>query len=159
MKSVKPAELERVSRLDHRFILLTGPDDATMGALATRLTGLAGKEAERLDLTSSQMSQDPSLLAAEAASMSLFAGARVIRLDISGSGDDCLAAVEALLGADSAINPASFSRCRISCQGCPILIPRALASLLRALAQPSLLESETTGHPFKLGRNTRSQLT
>jgi len=105
MKSVKPAELERVSRLDHRFILLTGPDDATMGALATRLTGLAGKEAERLDLTSSQMSQDPSLLAAEAASMSLFAGARVIRLDIMGSGDDCLAAVEALLGADSAINP------------------------------------------------------
>ena len=30
MKSVKPAELERVSRLDHRFLLLTGPDDATM---------------------------------------------------------------------------------------------------------------------------------
>jgi DNA polymerase-3 subunit delta len=105
MKSVKPAELERVSRLDHRFILLTGPDDATMGALATQLTGLAGKEAERLDLTSSQMSQDPSLLAAEAASMSLFAGARVIRLDIMGSGDDSLAAVEALLAADTVINP------------------------------------------------------
>jgi DNA polymerase-3 subunit delta len=51
------------------------------------------------------MGQDPSLLAAEAASMSLFAGARVIRLDILGSGDDCLAAVEALLAADSAINP------------------------------------------------------
>ena len=36
------------------------------------------------------------LLAAEAASMSLFSPARVIRLEISGGGDDCLAAVEAL---------------------------------------------------------------
>ncbi|WP_260581553.1 DNA polymerase III subunit delta [Sphingopyxis sp. PET50] len=105
MKSVKPHELERVARLDRRFFLLTGPDDATMEALAARLTGLAGQEAERLDLSSVQMSQDPSLLAAEAASMSLFAGARVIRLDIMGSGDDCLAAVEALLAAGSAINP------------------------------------------------------
>jgi len=105
MKSVKPQDLERVQRLDHRFILLTGPDDATMETLAAKLTGLAGKDAERLDLASSQMNQDPSLLAAEAASMSLFAGARIIRLDISGSGDDCLAAVEALLAADSAINP------------------------------------------------------
>ncbi len=105
MKSVKPQDLERVQRLDQRFILLTGPDDATMEVLAAKLTGLAGKDAERLDLVSSQMSQDPSLLAAEAASMSLFAGARIIRLDILGSGDDCLAAVEALLAADSAINP------------------------------------------------------
>lgn len=105
MKSVKPQDLERAQRLDQRFILLTGPDDATMETLAAKLTGLAGKDAERLDLASSQMSQDPSLLAAEAASMSLFAGARIIRLDISGSGDDCLAAVEALLAADSAINP------------------------------------------------------
>lgn len=105
MKTIKPAELERVQRLDHRFILLTGPDDATMETLAARLIGLAGKDAERLDLTSSQMAQDPSLLAAEAASMSLFATQRVIRLDINGSGDDCLAAVEALLGADTVINP------------------------------------------------------
>jgi len=105
MKSVKPQDLERISRLDQRFFLLTGPDDATMETLAAKLTGLAGREAERLDLTSAQMNQDPSLLAAEAASMSLFAGARVIRLDILGSGDDCLAAVEALLAADSAINP------------------------------------------------------
>lgn len=37
--------------------------------------------------------------------MSLFSPARVIRLDITGSGDDCLAAVQALLAADTAINP------------------------------------------------------
>ena len=107
MKSVKPGELERLSRLDPavRFILLTGPDDATMESVAAHLIALAGKEAERVDLTSGQMAQDGALLAAEAASMSLFSPARVIRLEISGGGDDCLAAVEALLGADSVLNP------------------------------------------------------
>ena len=107
MKSVKPADLERQTRLDPalRFTLLTGPDEATMAAVAGHLIGLAGKEAERLDLTGSQLSQDPSLLAAEAASMSLFSPSRIIRLEIAGSGDDSLAAVEALLAADTAINP------------------------------------------------------
>src|SRR3546814_10880957 len=76
-----------------------------MEAVASLLIGLAGKEAERLDLTGSQLSQDPSLLAAEAASMSLFSPARIIKLELSGSGDDSLAAVEALLAAETAINP------------------------------------------------------
>jgi DNA polymerase-3 subunit delta len=107
MKSVKPADLERQSRLDPalRFTLLTGPDEATMAAVAGHLVGLAGKDAERVDLSGTQLAQDPSLLAAEAASMSLFASARIIRLELSGSGDDSLAAVEALLAAETAINP------------------------------------------------------
>ncbi|PAL21693.1 DNA polymerase III subunit delta [Sphingopyxis sp. GW247-27LB] len=107
MKTVKPAELERQTRLDPavRLTLLTGPDEATMNAVAVRLVALAGKEAERLDLSSSQLGQDPSLLAAEAASMSLFASERLIRLEISGSGDDCVEAVAALLAADTAVNP------------------------------------------------------
>ena len=107
MKSVKPADLERQSRLDPavRFTLLTGPDEATMAAVASHLVGLAGKDAERLDLSGSQLAQDPSLLAAEAASMSLFSAARIIRLELSGSGDDSVAAVEALLTADTVINP------------------------------------------------------
>jgi len=107
VKTVKPAELERQTRLDPavRLTLLTGPDEATMNAVAVRLVALAGKEAERLDLSSSQLGQDPSLLAAEAASMSLFASERVIRLEISGSGDDCVEAVAALLAADTAVNP------------------------------------------------------
>ncbi len=107
MKTVKPAELERQTRLDPavRLTLLTGPDDATMNAVAARLVALAGKEAERLDLSSSQLGQDPSLLAAEAASMSLFAAQRVIRLEITGSGDDCVEAVAALMAAETAVNP------------------------------------------------------
>ena len=107
MKSVKPADLERQTRLDPavRFVLLTGPDESTMEAVAAHLFGLAGKDAERVAFTSAQMAQDASLLAAEAASMSLFSDARVIKLDITGGGDDCIGAVEALLAADTAINP------------------------------------------------------
>ena len=107
MKSVKPADLERQTRLDPalRFVLLTGPDESTMEAVAAHLVGLAGKDAERVAFTSAQMAQDGSLLAAEAASMSLFSDARVIKLDITGGGDDCIGAVEALLAADTAINP------------------------------------------------------
>ncbi|MBL0769408.1 DNA polymerase III subunit delta [Sphingopyxis sp. XHP0097] len=116
MKSVKPVDLERQSRLDPniRLTLLTGPDDATMAAVAAHLVGLAGKEAERLDLSGTQLAQDPSLLAAEAASMSLFSPSRVIRLEIAGNGDDCLAAVEALFAAETAINPVIASGAAIT---------------------------------------------
>ncbi|WP_188237815.1 DNA polymerase III subunit delta [Sphingopyxis sp. LK2115] len=107
MKSVRPADLERQTRLDPavRLFLLTGPDDATMGAVANHLIGLAGKDAERLDLTNGQLEQDPLRLAAEAASMSLFSPSRLIRVDLIGNGDDSIAAVEALLAAETAINP------------------------------------------------------
>lgn len=107
MKSVKPADLERQARLNPavRLYLLTGPDDATMNALADMMTGWAGRDAERVDLSSAKMVEDPSLLAAEAASLSLFAGARIIRLDIVGNGDDCQAAVTALLEAEQTVNP------------------------------------------------------
>lgn len=107
MKSVKPQELERQTRLDPsvRFTLLAGPDEATMEAVASHLLGLAGKDSERLDLSGTQLSQDPSLLVAEAASMSLFSPSRIIRVEIAGGGDDSIAAVEALLAAETVINP------------------------------------------------------
>ena len=41
----------------------------------------------------------------------------------------------------------------ISNQGAPMAMPRALASLLLAIAQPSLLLSTITGRPSRLGRN------
>jgi hypothetical protein len=61
--------------------------------------------------------------------------------------------------ADSAISPALRSRCRTWNQGCAIFTPRSLASLLRAMQAPSLLDSTTTGRPISDGLNTRSQLT
>ena len=42
--------------------------------------------------------------------------------------------------------------------GWPILTPSALASLLRAMAQPSLLDKTTTGRPMRSGWKARSQL-
>lgn len=53
----------------------------------------------------------------------------------------------------SATMPASGSVCWIWNQGAPIAMPSALASLQRAMAQPSLLLSTMTGWPCKLGRN------
>ena len=61
--------------------------------------------------------------------------------------------------ADSATRELDWARCAISNQGAPMAMPSALASFERAMAQPSLFESTTTGWPTRLGRNTRSQLT
>src|SRR5690606_34375913 len=43
-----------------------------------------------------------------------------------------------------------------SWMGWPIFTPKAFASLLRAMAHPSLFDSTTTGWPRKVGSNTRS---
>ena len=51
------------------------------------------------------------------------------------------------------------SACGARCQGSPMRMPSALASLLRALAQPSLLESTTTARPSSFGWKIRSQET
>lgn len=107
MASVKAAELDRIRQLstDTRLYLLAGPDESTMTAHANRLIALAGGDAERVDLTSTKMNEDSALLAVEAASLSLFSSARVIRLEINGSGDDCIDAVTRLLEADTAVHP------------------------------------------------------
>ena len=86
-----------------RCYLLYGPDESASRALAQRLATAMGPEAERLDLDPSQIAADPALLTDEAASISMFGGARHIRVE--GVGDTCLAAVEALLEAPAAGNP------------------------------------------------------
>lgn len=86
-----------------RCYLLYGPDDSGSRALAARLAKALGPEAERVDFTPAQLKADPALLADEAASVSLFGGARHIRVD--GAGEECFAAVEALLEAPAAGNP------------------------------------------------------
>ena len=86
-----------------RFYLLYGPDEAGSRALAERLGAAMGAEAERIDLTSSQLKADPARLADEAASISLFGGKRWIRLEPAT--DDSIEAVQALLEAPAAGNP------------------------------------------------------
>ena len=86
-----------------RLILLYGPDESGSRALAARIGKSLGDGAERVDLSSSQLKGDPALLADEAASISLFGGARHIRVDPAG--DEIIEAAEALLEATSAGNP------------------------------------------------------
>jgi DNA polymerase-3 subunit delta len=85
---------------DVRFFLLHGPDEAGSRALA-RLAAEAG--AERVELTGAELRADPARLADEAASISLFGGARYVWVEPAG--DECLAAAEALLQAPAAGNP------------------------------------------------------
>lgn len=85
---------------DYRFFLLYGPDDSGSRALA-KLAATPG--AERVELTGAELKGDPARLADEAASLSLFGGARYIVVEPAG--DEALAAVEALAEAPAAGNP------------------------------------------------------
>lgn len=86
-----------------RFFLLHGPDDSGSRALARLLGAGMGAEAERVDLSGSDLKADPARLADEAASFSMFGGARWILVEPAG--DECVPAVEALLEGPAAGNP------------------------------------------------------
>lgn len=104
---VKPTELRRsLGRCypDARLFLLYGPDESGAADLAATLTNAMGENAERVELSGAQLKDDPSLLAGEAASLSLFGDKRVIVARVAG--DDALGACEMLLSAENAINPA-----------------------------------------------------
>ncbi|QQV77165.1 DNA polymerase III subunit delta [Sphingomonas aliaeris] len=88
---------------DIRLFLLHGPDEAGAQDLAVRLARKMGPEAERVDLEPSTLKSNPGRLADEAASMSLFGGARHIR--IAGAGEECLEAFSLLLDTERAGNP------------------------------------------------------
>jgi len=94
--------LERPSP-DIRLYLLHGPDGSATAELAGVLAKAMGAEAERVDLDGAQLRSDPARLADEAASLSLFGGARYIR--VSPAGEECLDAFIALLDAEHAGNP------------------------------------------------------
>jgi DNA polymerase-3 subunit delta len=96
------AQVERALRSggEARFFLLYGPDDSGSRALAKLA---ATPESERIELSGAELRGDPARLADEAASISLFGGARYVVVE--SAGDECLAAVEALLEAPAAGNP------------------------------------------------------
>ena len=105
---MKASEAQARAALDRpgpaiRLYLLHGPDEAGAHALAARLAKAMGPEAERIDLDGATLKADPARLADEAAALSLFGGARHIR--VTGMGDESLAAVNALLAADRAGAP------------------------------------------------------
>ncbi len=90
---------QKLSRPDPatRLYLLIGPDVSGARALAEMFIKTMPADAERIDLGSGQLKQDPALLADEAASMSLFGGARYIVVSLGDSGEEVVGAVESLL--------------------------------------------------------------
>ena len=96
-----------------------------------------GQDAERVDIDPGVLRSDPARLADEAAALSLFGGARWIR--VAGAGEDVGAAVEALLAADRAGNPAVVIAPGVKASG--KLVKAALASD-RAMAFACYLPGE-----------------
>ena len=94
--------LERPSP-DIRLYLLHRPDWSATAELAGILARAMGPEAERVDLDGAVLRSDPARLSDEAASLSLFGGARHIR--VAAAGEECLEAFTALLAAEHAGNP------------------------------------------------------
>jgi len=88
---------------DIRLFLLHGPDEAGALDLALRLARRMGPEAERVDLEPATLKSNPGRLTDEAASLSLFGGARHIR--ISGAGEESLEALTLLLSMERTGNP------------------------------------------------------
>ncbi|MBB6504856.1 DNA polymerase-3 subunit delta [Sphingomonas endophytica] len=89
---------------DIRLYLLHGPDEAVAQAFVAQLAKAMGEGAERVDLDGPTLRGDPARLADEAAALSLFGGARFVR--VTGAGEELLEAVSALLAAEQAGNPA-----------------------------------------------------
>jgi len=86
-----------------RLFLLHGPDAAGAADLAALLGRAMGVDVERIDLDGTSLRSDAARLADEAASLSLFGGARFIR--VSGAGEESHDAMAALLDAERAGNP------------------------------------------------------
>jgi DNA polymerase-3 subunit delta len=88
---------------DVRLYLFHGPDEAGARELASRVGRALGPDAERIDLEPAQLRSNPGLLADEAAALSLFGGARHIR--VAGAGEESLEALTLLLEADRGGSP------------------------------------------------------
>lgn len=102
------AQLDRAiaSPAETRLFLLYGPDEAGSRALSARIGTALGDGAERIDLTGADLKADPARLVDEAASISMFGGARWIRVEPAG--DEATEAVQALIEAPVTGNPVAL---------------------------------------------------
>lgn len=90
------------SRRDIRLFLVFGQDESAIASIAAAMIARLG-DSEAIDIDSGKLRSDPALLADEAASQSLFGGARHIRLNFAR--EEALDAVANLLSAEQAGNP------------------------------------------------------
>lgn len=104
MKATRP-QLDKALKVpaSTRLFLLHGADEAGNQALARRVGGALGPEAERISLSGQELKSDPARLADEAASLSMFGTGRWVL--VSPAGDEVTEAVAGLLSAPAAGNP------------------------------------------------------
>lgn len=104
MKATRP-QLEKALKRPTatRLFLLHGPDEAGSHALARQVGAALGADADKTSLTGAELKADPARLADEAASLSMFGGARWVL--VTPVGDEALDAAAALLDAPAAGNP------------------------------------------------------
>jgi DNA polymerase III subunit delta len=145
-----------------RLYLLYGQDDSTARALAARLERAMGPGAERIDLDGATLKADPARLADEAAAISLFGDRRHIRVE---GGDECAAAVDALLGSATTGEPVVMIAGNLKATGA--LLKRVFddpAAMACQLYQPSAGDlatlAESLGRPLgvRLGRGVGAAL-
>ena len=107
MKANRP-QLDKalMAPAETRFFLFHGPDEAGSRVLAKAVGAALGAEAERIDFNSGELKADPARLADEAASISMFGGARWILVEPADDG--CVAALGALLDVPAAGNPVAL---------------------------------------------------
>ena len=109
MKAAKADLARALERPDSaiRLYLLHGADEAASRDIAGRLAAKLVDPDDamaRVDIEAKSLSSDPGRLADEAAAVSMFGGARLIRVE--GAGDEAEEAVRLLLEAPAAGNPA-----------------------------------------------------
>jgi DNA polymerase III subunit delta len=90
------------ARPDVRLFLIFGQDESAIGDIATQMAAGLG-QAERIDIDSDRIRNDPALLADEASSLSLFGDKRYVRLNFRR--DEGLEAVQNLLDLTGDANP------------------------------------------------------
>ncbi len=82
----KPSEGDFINsitaRSDTRLYLIYGPDESMVADMAAQMAARLGPDAERIDLDSDKIRNDPALLTDEACSLSLFGGTRYVRLHV-----------------------------------------------------------------------------
>ncbi len=86
------------ARPDVRLFLIFGQDESAIADIAAQMATQLGT-AERVDIDSDRIRNDPALLADEASALSLFGDKRYVRLNFRR--EEGLAAVENLLDLDS----------------------------------------------------------
>jgi DNA polymerase-3 subunit delta len=67
---------------DTTLVLICGPDEGKVQLTARRLVDLSGADAERVELSDTELKGEPARLMDEAQAISLFGGARVLRLRV-----------------------------------------------------------------------------